>query len=207
MSERRWTPSQLEAISFQGKNLILSAAAGSGKTATLTERIIRLLKDPESGADISRMLIVTFTTAAAGELKSRIADALNRAIADDPKNPFLTRQLASLEGAHISTIDSFFKSEIKPYFSLLNIAPDFSILDEAEAEILRADAVSETVRGFFEGKYTHVTKEEFCDLADCLSNARNENDLKEALLSISQDMLSYDIGEKELLKNDSFKGL
>ena len=201
MSERRWTPSQLEAISFQGKNLILSAAAGSGKTATLTERIIRLLKDPESGADISRMLIVTFTTAAAGELKSRIADALNRAIADDPKNPFLTRQLASLEGAHISTIDSFFKSEIKPYFSLLNIAPDFSILDEAEAEILRADAVSETVRGFFEGKYTEVSKEEFCDLADCLSNARNENDLKEALLSISQDMLSYDIGEKELLKN------
>ena len=96
MSERKWTKAQLEAIEFSGKNLILSAAAGSGKTATLTERIIRLLKDPSKGALLSRMLIVTFTTAAAGELKSRIADALSTAIANDPKNTALTRQLASL---------------------------------------------------------------------------------------------------------------
>jgi len=205
MSERRWTASQLEAINYKGKNLIISAAAGSGKTATLTERIIRLLKDPESGADIRRMLIVTFTTAAAGELKSRIADALNRAIADDPKNSFLTRQLSSLEGAHISTIDSFFKSEIKPYFSLLNISHDFSILDEAEAEILRREAVSETVQGFFEGKYDEVSKEEFFDLADCLSNARNENDLKEALLSIAQEIISHGIELSEI--EDRAEGL
>ncbi len=206
MSERKWTKAQLSAIEFSKKNLILSAAAGSGKTATLTERIIRLLKNPESGADLSRMLIVTFTIAAAGELKTRIADALTAALAKDPMNAALARQLSSLEGAHISTIDSFFKSELKPHFAALGLPPDFSVLDEAEAQILRTAAVRETVQAFFDGK-GGIAPEEFFSLTDCISTARNEADLTEALLSIFADLLAYDISADKLRKNaDSLEG-
>ncbi len=197
MSERKWTKAQLSAIEFSKKNLILSAAAGSGKTATLTERIIRLLKNPESGADLSRMLIVTFTIAAAGELKTRIADALTKALADDPNNASLARQLSSLEGAKISTIDSFFKSELKPHFSTLGLPPDFAILDEAEAQLLRTEAVHDTVEAFLNGK-ANAKKEDFCALSDCISTARNEADLCESLLTIFADLLAYDISADRL---------
>lgn len=206
MSERKWTAAQLSAIEFSKKNLIFSAAAGSGKTATLTERIIRLLKSPESGADLSRMLIVTFTIAAAGELKTRIADALTKALAADPSNAALVRQLASLEGAHISTIDSFFKSELGPHFAALGLPPDFGVLDEAEAQILRTEAVRDTVQAFFDGK-GGIPKEEFFSLTDCISTARNEADLTESLLSIFADLLAYDISADKLRESaDSLEG-
>jgi len=195
VSERNWTSAQLFAITAREKNMILSAAAGSGKTATLTERIIRLIKDPENGADISRMLVVTFTVAAAGELKTRIADALNRAIADDPGNMHLTRQLAALEGARISTIDSFFKSELAPHFSALGLPPDFGILDTAEAEVLRREAMEETVVSFFENGQCDSSAGE---LFACLSTARNETDLTEALLKTASDLRSYDITPESL---------
>ena len=200
MSERKWTAAQTAAIESREKNLILSAAAGSGKTATLTERIIRLLKDPESGAELSRMLIVTFTTAAAGELKARIADALSKAIAKDPKNASLTRQLASLERAHISTIDSFFKSELQPHFSAIGLPPDFSILDEAEGSVLKKEAMQDTISAHLSGS-GNISAEEFSALADCISTARNESDLCESLLKICDDLLSYDISPERLLSN------
>ncbi len=198
MAERKWTPSQLEAINFSGQNVILSAAAGSGKTATLTQRIIRLLTDPNEGAELSRMLIVTFTVAAAGELRSRIADALNAAIAADPSNTFLVRQLSGLEGAHISTIDSFFKSELKPYFTKLELPLDFSILDEAQVAILKKSSMEETISDLMAGR-GDCDKDAFCILADCISTARNEADLCEALLSICASLQSYDIDEKKLI--------
>ncbi len=198
MAERKWTPSQTLAINFSGRNVILSAAAGSGKTATLTQRIIRLLTDPEESAELSRMLIVTFTVAAAGELRSRIADALNNAISADPSNTFLVRQLSGLEGAHISTIDSFFKSELKPYFTKLGLPYDFSILDEAEVAILKRSAMEETVSDLLEGR-GKVDPVSFCTFADCISTARNEQDLCEGLLSICASLMSYDIDEKKLM--------
>lgn len=197
MGQRIWTASQTEAIAATEKDLILSAAAGSGKTATLTERIIRLLKDPDGDADLSRMLIVTFTVAAAGELRSRIGDALNEAIAANPSSQRLTRQLAALEGARISTIDSFFKAELKPYFSTLGLPPDFSMLDEAEAQILKKDAMEETVAYFFENG-TDAQREDFRLLADCLSNARSEGDLCQVLTSLADSFLSHDISSERL---------
>lgn len=204
MSERKWTDAQLSAITSKEKNMILSAAAGSGKTATLTERIIRLLKDPESGADLSRMLIVTFTVAAAGELKTRISDALSEAIAKDPKSPHLTRQLASLEGARISTIDSFFKSELRPYFSALGLPPDFGILDVAEAEVLKKEAMEETVSSFFDSGEDSVG---VIELFDCLSTARSEKDLTESLLKTVVDLGAYDIDSDKLrLMADELEG-
>ena len=107
MAERKWTPAQAEAIAERNKTLLVSAAAGSGKTATLTERIIRSLTDPESKADLSRMLVVTFTRAAAAELRTRISGALSAAIASGGRTAHLSRQLLALPTAKISTIDSF----------------------------------------------------------------------------------------------------
>jgi len=197
MSERKWTAAQQAAIDYKGKNLILSAAAGSGKTATLTERIIRLLKDRESGAELSRMLIVTFTVAAAGELRSRIADALTKAIADEPESRSLARQLASLESARISTIDSFFKTELRPYFSSIGLPPEFSILDEAEAAVLKNEAMTDTVCDCFDGR-GDICVSDFRLLADCLSDARSESDLSEKLLRVTDSLLSYDISSDAL---------
>ena len=103
-----WTPAQLSAIEMRDKTLLVSAAAGSGKTATLTERIIRSLTDDNNPADISRMLIATFTRASAADLREKISAALSKKLAENPTNRNLADQLVALGSAHISTIDSFY---------------------------------------------------------------------------------------------------
>ena len=107
MGERVWTEKQLDAIETRDRTLLVSAAAGSGKTATLTERIIRSLTDKEHPVSVDSMLVVTFTKAAASELKSKISSALAGAVAKNPKNKELERQLFLLPEAKIKTIDSF----------------------------------------------------------------------------------------------------
>ena len=129
---RNWTPAQSAAMSTLGRTLLISAAAGSGKTATLTERIIRRLTDPEHPAELSRMLIVTFTRAAASELKERISAALSEAIAKDPGNRHLQNQLIGLGGAHISTIDAFCREPVKENFAAIGLPAASRIADEAE---------------------------------------------------------------------------
>ena len=129
---RTWTPSQEAAMQIDGKTLLVSAAAGSGKTSVLTERIIRKLTDTEHPADLSRMLIVTFTRAAAAELKGRIAKALTDAMATDPENAHLSRQLFLLGSAQISTIDAFFQKAVRANFERLSLPASFRMADEAE---------------------------------------------------------------------------
>ena len=104
---RSWTEEQLSAINTRDKTLLVSAAAGSGKTATLTERIIRSLTDPVNPMNIDSILVVTFTKAAAGELRAKISRALNKAVEENPDNAHLKRQLYLLPSAKIRTIDSF----------------------------------------------------------------------------------------------------
>ena len=108
-----FTKAQKSAIELRGRNILVSAAAGSGKTATLTERIIRLLTDKDNPADISRMLIVTFTRAAAGELRTRISKALSKSLANDPCNRHIAKQITTLGSAKISTIDSYYLEDRK----------------------------------------------------------------------------------------------
>ena len=134
MGKIQWNESQRAAIDFRGKNLLLSAAAGSGKTATLTQRIIELLCDSESEVEISSMLVLTFTRDAAAELKSRISAALSEAIARDPADKRLLRQLRDLDGAAISTTHSFLINELKPHFMRFDLPPDFSICDDASVK-------------------------------------------------------------------------
>ena len=129
---RTWTAAQSAAMNEKNKTLLVSAAAGSGKTAVLTERIIRSLTDPESPADISRILVVTFTRAAAGELRHRISIALSSALALDPTNTHLARQLMLLGGAHISTIDSFYFDLVRSNFQAAGFPPSFRMADDTE---------------------------------------------------------------------------
>ena len=120
MAKTTWTDAQQCAMKLRGRDILVSAAAGSGKTATLTERIIRsLLEVDENGkhtADISRMLVVTFTRAAAAELRGRISAELSKAIAAHPDDKYLYRQLVALGSAHICTIDSFYLEPVRANF-------------------------------------------------------------------------------------------
>ncbi|MBO5196514.1 MAG: UvrD-helicase domain-containing protein [Clostridia bacterium] len=200
MANFNWNKEQREAIDFRGKNLLLSAAAGSGKTATLTQRIIELLEDPESNAEISRMLIVTFTNDAAAELKTRIAAALTEAIARDPSDKRLVRQLRDLEGAAISTTHSFLLSELKPYFVRFSLPPDFSVCEEAYVAEMKKEIMLDTVSDFFEGQ---VEVEDFHLLCDALSGARDDESLDGTLLSLWDDLMRLGLESEFLIKENS----
>ena len=132
----KFTPQQQAAIDTRDKTLLVSAAAGSGKTATLTQRIIASLLDEENPADISELLIVTFTNAAVGELKERIGKAIRAALAEHPENQRLQRQLLLLPSATICTIDAFCNQVLRANTGAVGIPPNYRIADAAEAELL-----------------------------------------------------------------------
>lgn len=139
-----WTPEQEKAIAHSGGAAVVSAAAGSGKTAVLVERIVRLLTDAENPVPADRLVVVTFTEKAAGELKTRLNTALSAAVEREPHNEALKAQLVRLEDASISTISAFCLSLLRRYSALLSLAPDFTVADDAELELsLALDAALE----------------------------------------------------------------
>ncbi len=185
---RQWTAAQSTAINTKNKTLLVSAAAGSGKTATLTERIIRSLTDPTEPADISKMLIVTFTRAAADELKSRIFSALSEALAKNPSDRHLTSQLIKLGNAHICTIDSFYLELVRSNFSVLGLSASFRIADTSELEILEKSVMEETVEFMYE------TNEAFPAFAECFTGTRSADKLSEVLLKLMSHTVSVPEG-------------
>ena len=197
---RNWTPAQSAAMSTLGRTLLISAAAGSGKTATLTERIIRRLTDPEHPAGLSRMLIVTFTRAAAAELKERISAALSDAIAKDPANRHLQRQLMNLGSAHISTIDAFCREPVKENFAAIGLPASSRIADEAELRPLCERIMGELIDEFYL-KYADsgasseafglLWNNPFADLCDSLTPSKNDADLIPTLLTLYDRLLSF----------------
>ncbi|MBS4008787.1 MAG: helicase-exonuclease AddAB subunit AddA [Clostridium sp.] len=140
--KKSWTDEQLAAITATGANLLVAAAAGAGKTAVLVERIIRIVCDRTAPVDIDRLLVVTFTEAAAAEMRERISAALEKEINDSGRQE-LSKQLSLVNGASISTLHSFCLSVIRRYFYLLEIDPGFRVADEAEAAMLRQDVLTE----------------------------------------------------------------
>ncbi len=207
MAERKWTAAQKAAIDFGRGNLLVSAAAGSGKTATLTERIIRLVRDGD--ADISRMLIVTFTEAAAAELKERIRAELTKAVAKDKTNRRLIRQLSDLPRADICTIHSFCLKILKPHFSELGLPPDFRVGEEGMCRVLKADIMRDTVNEYFEAvREGRVSS----DVADTLGGSRDESALDAVLLKFAEALASRGFEADKLyeyadaLENDAHHG-
>ncbi|MBE6667294.1 MAG: helicase-exonuclease AddAB subunit AddA [Ruminococcaceae bacterium] len=194
-NKRIWTKGQSAAINLRGRTLLVSAAAGSGKTATLTERIIRSLTDKEKPSDISKMLIVTFTKAAANELKERIFDALSRALADSPTNRHLNEQLVKLGSANICTIDSFYLNLLRSNFSILGISASARIADASETDILKQRVMDEVIEYFYDND------ESFPALSDCFVGTRSINGLSEPLIKLYDDIMGYPEGVEFLKIN------
>ena len=143
MSGPKWTEAQEAAIEARGGHLLVSAAAGSGKTAVLVERIIRLIT--VDGVDIDRLLVVTFTEAAAGEMRDRIMQALEGRLAANPHNGHLMRQLMLLPKASISTLHAFCLTVLRQHFYRLDLDPEFRVMDEHEAQLLRLDVLEDVL--------------------------------------------------------------
>ena len=201
MAQKRiWTKAQSEAISDRGHDLLVSAGAGSGKTAVLTERIIRRLTDRENPLDITRMLIVTFTKAAASELKERISSALSDAAAENPSDRRLTRQLFALERAQICTIHSFCLDLLRENFSNVGLRADFRIADDAEIKLLESGLMNELIEDCYSGNIESGCEiTDFDDLADSLTGTKGDKGLADIFLSIKHDLESYAEGTDFIL--------
>ncbi|WP_047152893.1 helicase-exonuclease AddAB subunit AddA [Aneurinibacillus tyrosinisolvens] len=144
-----WTDDQWEAIAVRGTNVLVAAAAGSGKTAVLVERIIRRISDEASPVDVDRLLVVTFTKAAAAEMRQRIGGALEKALASNSSSIHLRRQLTLLNRASITTLHSFCMEVLQRYYHLIDLDPSFRIADDTEARLLRQDTIDQ----LFEEEY------------------------------------------------------
>ena len=176
---RSWTPAQSAAINTKNKTLLVSAAAGSGKTAALTERIIRAISDKNDPRDISKMLVVTFTRAAAAELRQRIFSALADALAEKPDDKYLSEQLVCLSNAKICTIDSFYLDVVRSGFSELGISQSFRTADEAELDVLAKTAMEDAIDAFYERDAERISH-----AAECFVSMRNSARLADVFLSL-----------------------
>ena len=179
---RNWTEHQLDAITARGGSVIVSAAAGSGKTAVLVERVIRLITDSEGGVDADRLLVVTYTRKAAAELKGRLKEALTDRIRENPSDPFLLRQQSLLSKAHISTVDSFCMSLCKEYFYLLDIDRNIRIADTGELSVLKSDAMRLTLDTLYSEKDPR-----FHALVETFASARDDSRLENNLYQLTFD--------------------
>ncbi|TYO93854.1 helicase-exonuclease AddAB subunit AddA [Desulfallas thermosapovorans] len=175
----RWTQEQLDAITGRDRRMLVAAAAGAGKTAVLVERIIRRITDPADPVDVDRLLVVTFTNAAAAEMRERIGLAINRALESEPGSGLLRRQLALLQRASISTMHSFCLELVRQHFYRLELDPAFRVADEAEAALLQLDVLEELFESRFAANDRH-----FLALADCYGGRLDDTGLQELVLEL-----------------------
>ena len=153
-----WTSEQLQIIEARNCDLLVSAAAGSGKTAVLVERITRMITDPDTPVPVDRLIIMTFTRAAAEEMRERIAAALRERIARDPENRYLRLQKAMLPRARITTIDSICQNLIKQNYALLDLDPGFRVPDDGELKMLAGDAMDQVLERYYDASETDFSR-------------------------------------------------
>ena len=190
-NEVKWTEEQKQAIYETGSNILVAAAAGSGKTAVLVERIIN--KIINENIDIDKLLVVTFTNAAASEMRERVLNAIYKEIDKNPENEKLQRQITLLNRASICTIDSFCLDVVKNNFFEIDIAPNFRIGDTTEIEILKQDVLED----LFEEKY-EAEDEDFTKLINTYTSYKDDTPLKELILKIHTYIQSNPFPEKWL---------
>jgi len=191
MAEIRLTPEQQKVVDTRNCNLLVAAAAGSGKTAVLVKRIIK--KVTEEGQDIDRLLIVTFTNAAAAEMRERIGAAIEEALEQHPEDAHLQRQLLLLHNAQITTIHSFCLSVIREFFHLLSLDPGFRIGDEAELSLLKADVLEEVLENAY-------AKEEpsFVSFVESFGSVKHDDAVKGYVLKLYNIAMSQPYPEEWL---------
>ncbi|MFD2370502.1 helicase-exonuclease AddAB subunit AddA [Brevibacillus sp. GCM10020057] len=188
----QWTDEQWQAITRRGSNLLVAAAAGSGKTSVLVERIIRRIMDETEPIGVDQLLVVTFTNAAAAEMRHRIGDALRKALKEDPHSAHLRRQLALLQRATITTLHSFCLGILRQYYYLIDLDPDFRIADQLEGELLRQDVLEEQLESWYEDDA------DFHALADMMLDGQDDQVLATLLLRLYEFSRSHPEPERWL---------
>lgn len=191
MGEVKWTTEQLQAIESKGSNILVAAAAGSGKTAVLVERIIHKIIDDKM--DIDKMLVVTFTNAAAAEMRERILEAIYQKLEQDPSNEHLQKQITLLNKASICTIHSFCLDVIRNHFYEIDLPSNFRIADTTEIDLLK----QEVLEDLLEQKYIDQDND-FLDLLETYTGYRGDEPLQELVLSIYRFIQSSPLPEKWL---------
>lgn len=182
----KWTKEQEKVINLRNRSLLVSAAAGSGKTAVLVQRIISMVTDETDPLDIDRLLVVTFTNAAAAEMRERVGAAIENALEQDPYNQHLQRQLTLVHNAQITTIDSFCIRILRDHFHKIDLEPGFRIADEGELKLLREDVCEAVLEDFYQ-----KADPEFLRFADSYSGAKNDLQIKEMILKLYNYAESY----------------
>ena len=185
MADTKWTNEQLQAIETRRCNLLVAAAAGSGKTAVLVERIIRIITNEENPVDIDKLLVVTFTSAAASEMRERIATAISKSLEKSPNSKNLQRQLTLLSRANITTMHSFCLDVIKNYFYTIDLDPSFRIGDETEAILMKNEIIEELFEEYYE-----EDNEDFKKLIEAYSSSKDDEKLKEMILLLYRFSMS-----------------
>ena len=198
---RQWTDNQRLAIKARSGSLLVSAAAGSGKTAVLVERVIQMVTDSETPVPIDRLLIVTYTRAAAAELKERIQKTLLELISKNPQNPWYRRQLVHLPLAHISTVDSFCGDLVREFFQKLSISGDYRIADSGELSLLKQEAMQETLDKFYSQQDMNFVK-----LVEAFASARDDSRLQSNILRLYEFLRSHPFGDKWLSEKLAYYG-
>ncbi len=182
----QYTEDQQKVISLRNRNILVSAAAGSGKTAVLTERIVDRLKSKEEKIDIDRLLIVTFTNAAAAEMRERIRMKIMECLEEEPENEHLQKQVALIHNAQITTIDSFCLFVIRNNFNDIGLDPGFRIADEGELKLMKQDVLD----ALLEEEFAKAS-EDFLFCVDCYSTGNSETILEENIKKLYEFSMSY----------------
>lgn len=174
-----WTREQEQVITSRGSSLLVSAAAGSGKTAVLVERIIRLITEGDEPADIDRLLVMTFTNAAAAEMRERVLAAVNRRLEEQPDDVHLQAQATLVHHAPITTIDSFCLNLIRSHFDSLDLDPSFRVADEGECALLRADVMGELLEWYYANG-----GERFLRFVETYAQGKNDAGMEDYILQV-----------------------
>ncbi len=189
----RWTEEQKKVIDVRNKNVLVSAAAGSGKTAVLVERILSLVcgeGEDEKPLDVDRLLVVTFTKAAAAEMRERVGLALEKRLEADPENEHLQKQQTLIHSAQITTIDSFCQYVIRNYFHQIDLDPAFRIGDEGELKLLKGDVVQELLEEHY-GAEDPEERARFTEFVEVYATGKSDVAIENLILQLYEFAVSY----------------
>lgn len=192
--EMNWTVEQQKVIDLRNRNILVSAAAGSGKTAVLVERIITMITEGAQPIDIDKLLVVTFTKAAAAEMKERVGMALEKKALEMPDNVHLQKQMTLIHSAHITTIHSFCQNVIRNYFHTIDLDPAFRVADEAELKLLKSGVIEEMLEECYE-----AGDENFLEFTEMYASGKTDQMIEELILQLYQFSMSYPWPDEWLL--------
>lgn len=192
-----FTPEQQKVIDLRGRNILVSAAAGSGKTAVLVERIIQMITNEKEKVDIDRLLVVTFTNAAAAEMRERIRQAIDEKLELHPENEHLQKQAALLHNAQITTIDSFCLFVIRNNFNDIGLNPGFRVADEGELKLMKQEVLTELLEQEYEKK-----EKDFTDCVEYFTGGSNDKLLEEYIEKLYEFSMSNPWPEEWLAERE-----